>query len=56
MTKNLNFETVGSSMLTMIRVFTGEMWHEVMHSVSRDNHAFYQCVPDPTFQDFLDND
>lgn len=35
MTNNLNFEDIGSSMLTMIRVFTGEMWHEVMHAVSR---------------------
>lgn len=38
---NINFENIGSSMLTMIRVFTGENWQDVMHSVSRRNHPFY---------------
>jgi hypothetical protein len=32
---NLNFKNIGYSMLTMIRVSTGENWHEIMHAVSR---------------------
>ena len=32
---NLNFRSIGYSLLTMIRVSTGENWHEIMHGVSR---------------------
>ncbi len=42
-------------MLTMIRVFTGENWHEVMHAMSRKNHPFYQCLESPTYEDYLKN-
>lgn len=33
--ENLNFKNIGYSLLTMMRVSTGENWHEIMHSVSR---------------------
>lgn len=56
LTKNLNFQDIGSSMLTMIRVFTGENWQEVMHAVSRSYHPFYQCIENPSYQDYLDNE
>lgn len=55
MNNNLNFQSIGNSMLTMIRAFTGENWQEVMHAVSRGRHPFYQCVEEHSYQDFLDN-
>ena len=50
-----NFQNIGNSMLTMIRVFTGENWHEVMHAMSRTNHPFYQCIENPTYEDYVKN-
>lgn len=39
--ENVNFRTVGSSMLTLMRVSTGEDWQAIMHAVSRSEHVLY---------------
>lgn len=33
----------------MIRVSTGENWHEIMHAVSRTYHPLYQCLDSPKY-------
>lgn len=53
---NLNFNNIGYSFLTMIRVSTGENWHEIMHAVSRSKNSLYLCIEDSKYQDFLAND
>ena len=52
---NLSFRNIGYSLLTMIRVSTGENWHEIMHAVSRSYHPMYQCKESPSYQDLIDN-
>ena len=39
----------------MIRVSTGENWHELMHALSRSNHPMYDCIDSPTYKDFVAN-
>ena len=39
----------------MIRTATGENWHELMFALSRENHPFYQCNENPTFEDYKNN-
>ena len=53
--ENLNFKNIGYSFLTMIRVSTGENWHEIMHAVSRSSNSLYQCIEGPTYTDYLGN-
>lgn len=60
--QQVNFQTVGRSMLTLMRVSTGENWQQVMHAVSRSHSLLYQCDDafDPrsspeAFEEFLAN-
>jgi len=41
---NLHFQNLGFSFLTMIRVSTGENWHEIMQALSRPHSELYQCI------------
>jgi len=50
-----NFSTFGSSFLTLIRTITGEKWPLLMEAVSRSHSPSYQCVSNPTFEDFSQN-
>ena len=52
---NVNFTNIGYSLLTMMRVSTGENWHEIMHSVSRSRDALYECIESPSYSDFVRN-
>lgn len=51
-----HFKDISSAMLTMLRVSTGENWHELMFALGRSNSPMYECIEDPTYQDFVDND
>lgn len=55
MDMNINFRNIGNGFLTMFRVATGENWHDLMHSLSRSNHVYYQCLESQTYQDYLLN-
>ena len=44
-----HFQDISSAMLTMLRVSTGENWHELMFSLTRSNHPMYQCIEGPTY-------
>lgn len=46
----INFKTIGTSLLTMFRVATGENWQDIMYSLSREKHYLYDCKKDPTYK------
>lgn len=54
--QNLNFTNVKFALLTMLRAATGENWQDVMHALSRSNHALYECIEQPTYEDYFKND
>lgn len=47
-----NFQTLGSSLLTLIRIATGENWHEILYALTRNYSMKYQCIEDPTYEDY----
>ena len=50
----LNFQTVPNSLLTLFRVATGENWNDVMYALGSGNTISYQCIENPTYQDYVD--
>jgi voltage-gated sodium channel len=47
-----NFRTFGASFLTLIRIITGEKWPLLMEAVSRSHSPSYQCIMNPSYEDF----
>lgn len=47
---NANFENVGVSMLTLLRMATGEAWNSIMHDVMETEAPY--CCPDSYFNEF----
>lgn len=50
-----NFQTLGTAFLTLIRVMTGEEWPKIMEALSRKHSPQYQCIDNPSYQDFAEN-
>ena len=50
-----NFQTFGSSFLTLIIVMTGEGWYEIMHGLWRQKSVDFECIQEPTYLDFVNN-
>jgi hypothetical protein len=46
---NANFKDFGHAFITLIRISTGENWHELLDAVSRQNSILFQCLEDPTY-------
>lgn len=42
--------------LTLFRISTGENWHKILESVSKKRDLDYQCVNEPTYKDYINND
>jgi hypothetical protein len=55
MTQHLNFRTVPNSFITLIRLSTGESWTDLMHALSQQYSAMFQCIDNPSYQDYVDN-
>ena len=60
--EKFNFQTIKASMLTLMRVSTGENWQQIMHAVSRTYSPLYQCdvnfnprASDETLIKFIDS-
>jgi len=53
--EHTNFQTVGRAMITLIRVMTGEGWPKLMEALSREYSPSYQCVYNPTYEDYRAN-
>ena len=51
----LNFQTIGNAFMAMVGAMTGEKWPLVMEALSRQNEPGFECIPDPSYQDYLDN-
>ena len=50
--EKLNFHSVGNSFLTLFRMATGENWHELLHALGRGHSINYQCIENPTWEDY----
>lgn len=44
------------AMLTLLRISTGENWHLIMQALARKEDMDFECVTDPTFNDYKEND
>jgi hypothetical protein len=51
-----NFKNFGNSFLTLIIVMTGEGWYEIMEDYTRGPTIGSDCIVNPTWQDYVDND
>jgi len=47
-----NFNNVSSSLLTLLRIATGENWHELLYGLTRHRSMKYLCIYDPTYEDY----
>jgi hypothetical protein len=56
MTEYLNFQTVFTSFLTLIRLSTGESWNDLMNCLSLEYSLTNQCIVNPTYDDYAAND
>jgi hypothetical protein len=52
---HVNFQDVGTAMLTLLRISTGENWHYVLSSLQNKHSILYDCVTDPTYDDYKAN-
>ncbi len=48
--ENANFSNFGNAIMTLLRISTGEMWHEVMYAVVRENSLTFQCIDEPSYE------
>ena len=53
--KNANFQNFFNSFLTLFRASTGEGWNSIMHDLARSRGPFFDCIKNPTYQDYVDN-
>ena len=53
--EKVNFQNVGTAFLTLIRVSTGEKWPDIMEGLSRTNGLGYECIENPTYNDYIRN-
>jgi len=49
-----NFASFGISFLMLIRIITGENWHLLLDAVSRGKSLTFDCIKNPTYQDYKD--
>ena len=50
-----NLQSVGRAFISLIRVMTGEEWPKLMEALSREYSPSYQCVQNPTYEDYRAN-
>ena len=48
----LNFQTVPNSLLTLLRVSTGENWNDLMYALGEGHSISNQCIDNPSFEDY----
>merc|ERR1712241_961413 len=52
--KWLNFQTVPNSLLTLLRVATGENWNDLMYALGSEYSIQHQCIDRPTYADYVE--
>ena len=50
--KFLGFSGFYKSFITLIRAATGENWNELMDALTKSRSADYECIENPTYEDF----
>jgi hypothetical protein len=50
---NQNFESFGAAFLILIKVATGDGWAELLNTFSAENSITNQCIPDPSYADYI---
>lgn len=55
MHQHLNFQTVGNSFLTLLRIATGEGWNDLLNALSLPYSLQNQCIEEPTFKHYKEN-
>jgi hypothetical protein len=50
-----NFQTVGSAMLTLLRISTGENWHLIMAGITKAPSMEHECVETADYGDYKAN-
>jgi hypothetical protein len=50
-----NFQDIGTAILTLIRIATGEKWTFLLRDYQREYSHTHQCINNPTYQDYVDN-
>jgi hypothetical protein len=55
MTEYLNFQTVFTSFLTLIRLSTGESWTDLLNCLSLEYSLTNQCIVNPGYDDYASN-
>jgi len=50
-----HFRSFTSSFITLIRIVTGEKWPLLMEALSQKASPYYQCMNNPTYEDYYFN-
>ena len=53
--RSLNFETFGNSFTALWAVATGDNWSNIMLASVRHYSVDFQCVENPTYNDYVEN-
>ena len=53
--QNKNFKSVGSAFITLIISMTGEGWYEFVGALGKQKSVDFDCIYDPTYDDFKNN-
>ena len=51
--RHANFSQWSTAFLTLIRMSTGESWHELMYDCARPRSVTYDCVDEQSFESFI---
>jgi hypothetical protein len=56
LTSNLNFQSFYTAFLALIRIASGENWHDLLTALSKaDSTLIFDCVPDFSYEDYEAN-
>ena len=50
-----NFQSFGSSFITLIISMTGEGWYEFVGALAKNRAVDFDCLDEPTFEDYKQN-
>lgn len=52
----LNFESFPKAFITMFVLTNGNSWDMLMDATTRERSILYQCIDDPSYEDYINND
>ena len=54
--EHANFQNIWTAFIQAFRMITLDGWIDVMHDMMRPNAQFFQCVDNPTYNDYVTNE